>query len=140
MASTSAGWRERLALHLVQLGVLVVVLIALPYKTFDLDRFFVPKELVLHVTAAGAALLCLGGRRRLSLSGADLCIAAFLILSLLSAVFAQNWWLAGRAVAISISGALLFWVGLALRSAGLHRHVIAAIAFAVVIGAITALV
>lgn len=140
MSPTTAGRRERLALHLVQLGVIVVVLIALPYKTFDLDRFFVPKELVLHATAVGAALLCLGGKRRLSMSGADLCLAGFLILSLVSAVFAQNWWLAGRAVAISISGALLFWVGLCLRQAGLHRQLIGAIAVAVIVGAATALV
>jgi O-antigen ligase len=140
MSSNTADRRERLALHLVQLGVLVVVLIALPYKTFDLDRFFVPKELVLHVTAVGAALLCLGGRKRLPISIADVCLVGFLILSLVSAVFAQNWWLAGRAVAISISGALLFWVGLCLRRAGLHRQLIVAIAIAVVAGAITALV
>src|SRR5689334_7138353 len=50
MASTQASWRERAALVLVQIGVVLVVLIALPYKTFDLDRFFVPKELVLHAT------------------------------------------------------------------------------------------
>src|SRR3954471_18427360 len=137
MAPTTAGRRERVALHLVQLGVLAVVLIALPYKTFDLDRFFVPKELVLHITAVGAALLCLGGRRRLSYSGADACLAGFLILSLISAAFAQNWWLASRAIAISISGALLFWVGLSLRSGGLQREVVAAIAFAVVCGAFT---
>jgi hypothetical protein len=140
MASTNATWRDRLALHLVQLGLIVVVLIALPYKTFDLDRFFVPKELVLHVTAVGAALLCLGGRRRLALTRADQFLAGFLILSLISAVFAQNWWLAGRALAISVSGALLFWVGTSLRGAGLHRQVVAAVAVAVVVGALTALV
>lgn len=140
MSLPPAATRERLALHLVQLGLLVVVLIAVPYKTFDLDRFFVPKELVLHVTAVGAALLCLDRRRRVSYSGADACIAGFLILSFISLVFAQNWWLAGRAVAISISGALLFWVGLSLRRAGLHRQLVAAIAVAVVAGVVTALI
>jgi O-antigen ligase len=140
MSSITADKRERLALHLVQLGVLVVVLIALPYKTFDLDRFFVPKELVLHVTAVGAALLCLGGSRKLSVSAADVCLAGFLLVSLVSAAFAQNWWLALRAVSMSISGALLFWVGLSLRRAGLQRYVLAAVALAVVCGALTALV
>src|SRR6185503_13399778 len=123
MVPPTGGRRERLALHLVQLGLVLVVLIALPYKTFDLDRFFVPKELVLHATAVIAALLCLGGRRRLELSFTDLCIAGFLGLSLVSSVLAQNWWLAGRAVAISISGALLFWVGTTLRAAGLQRQI-----------------
>jgi O-antigen ligase len=140
MVETTAGRRERLALHLVQLGLVLIVLIALPYKSFDLDRFFVPKELVLHATAVIAALLCLGGKRRLELSFADLCIAGFLILSIVSAVLAQNWWLAGRALAITISGALLFWVGVTLRAAGLQRQVLSAAAVAIVVGAITALV
>src|SRR4051812_16916415 len=140
MVPTTAGRRERLALHLVQLGLVLIVLIALPYKTFDLDRFFVPKELVLHATAMLAALLCLSGRRRLELSFADLCISGFLILSLISAVLAQNWWLAERALAISISGALLFWVGTTLRAAGLQRQVLSAVAIAVIAGAITALI
>src|SRR6476661_7629556 len=134
MSPTTASRSERLALHLVQLGVIAVVLVALPYKTFDLDRFFVPKELVLHATAAGAALLCLGSRRKLAYSGADACLAGFLILSLVSAVFAQNWWLATRGLAISISGALLFWVGMCLHRAGLHRQIVAAIAVGVVAG------
>ena len=140
MAPTTAGRRERIALHLVQLGLVLVVLIALPYKTFDLDRFFVPKELVLHATAVIAAVLCLAGRRRLELSLADLCIAGFLLISLVSATFAQNWWLAGRALAISISGALLFWVGTTLRAAGLQRQVLSAVAVAVIAGAVTALI
>ena len=140
MSPPIAGRRERAALHLVQLGLILVVLIALPYKTFDLDRFFVPKELVLHATAVLAALLCLGGRRRLDLSLADLCIAGFLLLSLLSAVLAQNWWMAGRALAISISGALLFWTGTTLRSVGLQRQVLSAVAVAVITGAVTALI
>ena len=140
MASTTASGRERLALLLVQIGVVLVVLIALPYKTFDLDRFFVPKELVLHATAAIAALLCLSGRRRLELTFADVCLAGFLLLSLVSAALAQNWWLAGRGLAISISGALLFWVGITLKQAGLQRAVLAAVALAVVVGATTALI
>ena len=140
MELPTAGRRERLALHLVQLGLVLIVLVALPYKTFDLDRFFVPKELVLHSTAVLAALLCLGGRRRLELSFADLCIAGFLVISLVSAALAQNWWLAGRALAISISGALLFWVGTTLRAVGLQRQVLAAVAVAVIIGALTALI
>ena len=140
MASTTAGGRERLALHLVQLGIVLIVLIALPYKTFDLDRFFVPKELVLHATAVLAGLLCVAGRRRLELTFADLCLAGFLLLSLVSAALAQNWWLAGRAVAISISGILLFWVGISLRQAGFQRQVLAAVALAVIAGALTALI
>lgn len=140
MAAPTADRRERIALLLLQIGAIAVVLAALPYKTFDLDRFFVPKELILHVTAIGAALLCLTGRRRLSMTGADLLLVAFLVLSAAAAIVAQNWWLAGRALAMSISGVLLFWVGLTMRRAGLHRPLLIAIAMAVVLGALTALV
>jgi O-antigen ligase len=140
MAVISADRRERVALLLLQIGAIAIVLAALPYKAFDLDRFFVPKELILHVTAVGAAFLCLTGRRRLSLTGADVLLVLFLVLSAASAAFAQNWWLAGRALSMSISGALLFWVGLTIRRAGLHRPLLIAIAIAVVIGALTALV
>src|SRR5207253_11279862 len=50
----------RLALRVLQLGAIVVVLIATTYKPYELDRFFLPKELILHLTAVLAALLVLG--------------------------------------------------------------------------------
>jgi O-antigen ligase len=140
MSPPAAGRRERFALHLVQLGLLAVVVIALPYKTFDLDRFFVPKELVLYVVAALGALLCLGQRRRLELTLVDVLLGAFLGLSAISAIFAQNWWIAGRALALSIAGILLYWVGISLRVAGFRRQVLSAVAVAVVLGAATALI
>src|SRR5205085_1012080 len=49
---------RRAALVMLQLGALAVVLVAVPYKAFELDRFFVPKELALHSAAVVAALLC----------------------------------------------------------------------------------
>jgi len=94
---------ERGALFLLQAGALAVVLSAAVYKQFELDRFFVPKELVLHVVALLATLLCLSRARTLRLGRVDQCLAAFLVLGLLSALFATNWWLAGRAVALSLS-------------------------------------
>ena len=33
----------------IRIGVVLAVIVALPYKVFELDRYFVPKELVLHV-------------------------------------------------------------------------------------------
>jgi O-antigen ligase len=123
----------------MQAGAIAVVLAAAPYKSFDLDRFFVPKELVLHVTALLATLLCLTRARRLGLSRADQLLGLFVALGLLSALFATNWWLAGRAVAISLSGAACFWSARALNRAGLMRPLVAALAVAAVVGAITAL-
>jgi O-antigen ligase len=130
---------ERAALRVLQFGALAVVLAAAPYKAFDLDRFFVPKELVLHATALAATLLCLMRARRLGLGRVDQLLALFLVVGVLSAVFATNWWLAGRAVAVSLSGAACFWSARAVSRAGLGRPLVAALALAGIVGAITAL-
>ena len=134
-----AALRERAALRVLQAGAVGVVLAAAPYKLFDLDRFFVPKELVLHVTAMLAALLCLSRARRLGLARVDQLLGLFLAVGLLSALFATNWWLAGRAVAVSLSGAACFWSARAVARAGLARPLLVALALAAVIGALTAL-
>ena len=130
---------DRVALLVVQLGVLAVVLVALPYKLFDLDRYFVPKELVLHLSAAIAALCCLLPRGRLALARIDWLLLGFLLASTLSAVFADNRWLSTRALAISLSGILLFWVGRVLQRGGHARQVLWAVAVAGAAGALTSL-
>ncbi len=134
-----AALPERIALRVLQISALAVVLAAAPYKAFDLDRFFVPKELALHVAAAVAALLCLLRVRRLTLGRVDQLLALFLAVSLVSALFATNWWLAGRALAISVAGIGSFWCARAVARAGLARPLLAAIALAGVVGAATAL-
>jgi hypothetical protein len=48
----------------------------------------------------------------------DQFLAAFLVLGALSALFATNWWLAGRAVALSFSGAACCWCARAGSRAG----------------------
>ena len=131
--------RDRLALHVLQLGAVAVVLAAAPYKAFDLDRYFVPKELVLHATAALAALLLIAGRKRLTLSIVDVLLVAFLGASLVSAVFATNLWAAERALAISLSGAALFWAASTVRRAGKVRSLVVALAAGIVVCAATSL-
>ena len=133
------GLRERAALYVLQAGAVAVVLAAAPYKLFDLDRFFVPKELVLHATALLATLLCLSRARRLGLARVDELLGLFLTVGLVSALFASNWWLAGRAVAVSLSGAACFWSARAVARAGLGRSLLVALALASVIGAVTGL-
>jgi O-antigen ligase len=129
----------RAALRVLQVGAVAVVLAAAPYKAFDLDRFFIPKEVVLHATALLATLLCLWRARRLGLARVDQLIGLFLALGVLSALFATNWWLAGRAVAISLSGAACFWSARTVARAGLQRPLLTGLALAAVIGAVTAL-
>jgi O-antigen ligase len=130
---------ERAALVVLQVGAIAVVVAAAVYKQFELDRFFVPKELVLHSVATVAALLCLARARVLRLSRVDQLLGIFLALGLVSALFATNWWAAGRAVALSLSGASCFWCSRAVARAGLARWLIAALALAGVVGALTAL-
>jgi len=137
--TTRAPFADRAALRVLQAGAIAVVLAAAPYKTFDLDRFFVPKELVLHVVALAATLFCLARARRLALGRADQLIGLFLAISVISALFATNWWLAGRAVSISLSSAAVFWSARSVARAGLARPLLAALAVAAVVGAMTSL-
>ena len=128
-----------LALVVVQLGVLAVVLAAVPAPRFDLERHALPKELVLHLTAGTATLLLLAQARRFTLTLADALLAAFLLAGLCSALLAHNPWLAARALAVSLSGAALFWSTRALRHRGWSRALVSAVALAGVLGAAGAL-
>src|SRR5215207_10179052 len=130
---------DLVAFATVIIGALAVVLVSLPYKAFDLDRFFVPKELALHATAAITGLIALSKRPRPALTRVDTFLVAFLVLSVISALFATNWWLATRALAITASGLTIFWVARALAAAGYERALVAGLGVAVVAGAVTAL-
>jgi O-antigen ligase len=131
--------RERWALRVLQAGAPAVVLLATTYKTFELDRYFMPKELVLHVTAVVAGLLAVRAFRRAPFTWVDLLLLGYLALGAVSAVLATNPWLAGRALAISISGVVVFWTARSLACAGLARPLLGAVAVAVVAGSVTAL-
>jgi O-antigen ligase len=69
----------------------------------------------------------------------DQLLGLFLAVGVVSALFATNWWLAGRAVAVSLSGAACFWSARAVSRAGLARPLLAALALAGIVGAGTAL-
>jgi O-antigen ligase len=94
---------------------------------------------VLHAGAAVAALAVVAGCRRLTLLTVDWLLLAFLVASTISSLFATNLWTAERALAISISGALLFWTAGALRRAGAASMLITALAVSVVLAAATSL-
>src|SRR5437016_2384183 len=110
---------ERLALRVMQLGALAVVFAATSNAVFDLDRFFVPKEIVLHVTAFLAGILTARRIARTIGGRVDRLLLLFLLLSAVSAALATNRWAGLRALAISGSGVVLFWTARALRNAGL---------------------
>jgi O-antigen ligase len=123
------------ALRVLQLGAVAVVLVVAVMHVFELDRFFIPKELVLHLTAFFAGWAA----TRTAMTRVDRLLALFLLLSAISAVFATNPWLAVRALAVSVSGVVLFWVSRTLRERGLARPLLNTLAFAVVLCAITSL-
>ena len=130
---------ERLAMRILQAGVIVAVFAATTHRTFELDRFLVAKELVLHLTAFFATLFALGALRRMKAAGVDRLLVAWLVLGAVSAIFATNPWLGFRALAVTISAAMVFWTARSLRGAGLAGHLLRAVALAVVLAAVTSL-
>jgi O-antigen ligase len=132
--------RGLLALLVLQAGATGVVLAALPYELFQLDRYTLVKELVLLVAATAAALLCLSHARRLTVFLVDALLVAYLFFSLLSALAASNGWLAARGLGVSLAGAALFWAARSVARSGRAGPLLAALAAAVVVGALTGLV
>jgi O-antigen ligase len=124
---------QRVALRVLQIGAIAIVLAATAHEAFDLDRFLVPKELVLHVTAVIAGVFTLRGSRR------DRLLLLFLALSVASATFATNHWVAFRALAVSASSVSLFWSARRLRESGLQLPLVNALAVGIVAAAITSL-
>ena len=125
--------------RLLQAAAPLIVLIAMPGAVFELDRYLVPKELVLHVAAFGAALLALRHARRMPVAAVDLALGGFAVLSIVSAAFATNPWLATRATGVTLAGFVLFWTTRAIARAGFSRPLLAMLAFATVLGAATGL-
>jgi O-antigen ligase len=130
---------ERMALRVLQAGAVAVILVASTYKVFELDRFFVPKELVLHLTAFLAGILVLGAARRGMATRVDLFLLCYLGLGAISAALAQNPWLAARALGVSVSGVVVFWAARAMRRAGLSRPLLVTLSWAAVLAVVTAL-
>jgi O-antigen ligase len=138
-AEPARGIVDWIALVAVGVGAMACVLYVVPYRSFDLDRFFAPKEVALHLAALVAGVAVLISARRLALSRADLALVAWLLLSAISALFATNHWLAFRALTITVSGAAIFWSARRLTTVGLRPALTRILALAVVVGAITAL-
>ena len=124
----------RISLRVLQAGAIAVVVAVSTFHAFELDRFFIAKELVLHVAAVLGALFAWRGLRDLEMTRLDWLLAAFLGLSALSALFATNRWLGLRGLTISVSSVLILW------AARTHRRaLVGALAFAVIVAAVTSL-
>src|SRR5688572_25531145 len=123
----------------LQVGLIAVMLVALPYKLFELDRYFVPKELVLHAVALIVALALFLRWQTLRLDLIDLLLLFFLGWSTLSAIFATNHWVAQRALGLSVSSAVVFWGARRVAAAGSYRPLLTTAAIAAVCVAATSL-
>src|ERR1043166_7115280 len=131
------GRGSRAALRILQAGALMVVLAALPYPLFDLERHAIPKELIAELAGFGAAAYCLVRASRVEITATDVLLAVFLAVSLASALIAPNHWLAFRALGLSFAGTLLFWSARAVARAGFAEQLVCTLAAAVVLGALT---
>ena len=128
------------ALLVLQAGAVLVVLAALPYHRFQLDRYTFVKELVLLAAALAATLLCLASARRMVVLMVDTLVLGYLALSLVATLFASNGWLAARALSVSLASAALFWSARAVARAGHAKVLLVALAASMVLGAVTGLV
>jgi hypothetical protein len=132
----------------LSLGTLAVGLAALPDRIFELDRFFVPKEIALHVGAAAALFVAwspAGAADRFARpgdrppDGIDLALGLFVVASAASGLLAASGWLATHAVAVTAAGAALFWAARAAAARGGTTAVLRAVAILPAIAVATAL-
>jgi O-antigen ligase len=124
---------------ILAVGVVLVMLAALSFKVFELDRYFVPKELVLNGAALLVGFILILGRRPVRADPIDALLVGFLAWSFISAVFASNHWLAQRAVSVSLSSVIVFWGARRAGVAGAQRVLLGAAALATVVAASTSL-
>ena len=136
MPESTAG---RGALRVLQAGAIAIVLAAATYKLFELDRYFVPKELVLHLTALAAIIACVQGARRLELTRIDTLLGIYLLLGVVSAVAAENHWAAARAIGITFSGLVIFRAARATTNEGRQWPLLSVLVAAIVLASITSL-
>lgn len=123
-----------LALVLVT-GALAVVIAGVPSELFDLDRHAFPKELALHATALLGIPLLAWSLPAIRLSVPAWLVAAWLVWSTLSSVFATNYWQAWRALGVSLSGAIIFWMATRVARGGRAGLVLGGLATAAVVAA-----
>jgi O-antigen ligase len=129
----------RYAIAVLALAGIAVMLAAAPYRAFDLDRFFVPKELVLHAAALLLAVPLLWRPGARATTRTDLLLLMFVGVSTVSALFASNLWLATRSLAITWSSMVVFWAAGEAARAGRTRAIVAVASFAVVVAVVTSL-
>lgn len=139
-APPSPATRTDLTLAVILIaGVIAVMIAALSLKLFELDRYFMPKELVLNLAAMLIGIILIFSRSGLRADTLDGLLVVFLVWSLASALFAGNHWLAQRALAVSVSSAMIFWGARRAATGEIQRVLLGAAALATVVAAATSL-
>ena len=100
-------WKTRAAACLLVLGAFGVVLAGVESPRFDLDRYLVPKALVLHTVAFALLLLGFPSLRAARWGFAEWLLTAFVAASTVSAALATNRWLALAGWGIGVSSLVL---------------------------------
>ena len=130
---------DTLVAGILAAGVIAVMLAALSLKVFELDRYFIPKELVLNAAAMLLLTILIARPRALPRSIPDGLLAVYLGWSTLSAIFATNHWLAQRALALTLSSIIVYWSARRIRSDKTKRMLLGAAALASIVAALTSL-
>ena len=108
--ATAAAW-------ILAVALLAVAAAGAPSRVFDLERYTLPKELVLHLTAL-VLLLLVPLRRPLRADALDLLLGGFVAWGFLSAALATNPWLAVRGAGLSFSAVVVFMAARRVAEAG----------------------
>ncbi|MCI0434212.1 MAG: O-antigen ligase family protein [Gemmatimonadetes bacterium] len=129
------GLRAALLAGVLVLGAFGAVLAGTSSPLFDLDRHAVPKELVLHTTAWLALVLMLTGVQRFEIGITGLLLIAFTAWSTLTAIPADNHWLAFRSLGITLSSVIAFAAARRVAHAGHASIVITGLSAAATVAA-----
>lgn len=102
------SWTSRWSVHLLGLGLVLAVLAALPAAPSDLDRFQLPKELVMHAAVWAALLLARPRDWAWPSRAIRTALAVLVAASVISATLALNPWLGWRGALLTITASIAF--------------------------------
>jgi O-antigen ligase len=141
--STSSDTLSRragnVALFAFAIAALGAALGAASYRLFDLDRFFVPKELALHTGALFLVVVLSLRQTPRRWTAPDVALALWLAWSVVSMFSAVSGWHAIRATALSASAAVIYWSAANLRLSSRERGVVIVLCLAATLAGLSSL-
>jgi O-antigen ligase len=107
-AEAVVSWTTRWSVHLLGVGLVLAVLAALPAAPSDLDRFQLPKELVMHGAVWAALLLARPREWAWPSRAIRIALGLLVLVSVISATLALNPWLGWRGALLTITAVVAF--------------------------------